>query len=88
MYDLIIVENQRLARINLQYIIFQSCKFIRSKNVFRKINRGIFQHRSKNIMLLSINVDGGFILIGQEASGSIDLAVGEENTAHVFVLEF
>jgi len=58
------VENQRLARINLQYIIFQSCKFIGSKNAFRKIDRGIFQHQSKKIMLLSINVDGGFILIG------------------------
>ena len=84
------MENQRLTRINLQYIIFQSCKFIGNKNVFHKIDRGIFQHRSqkKKIMLLSINVDGGFILIGQETSGSMDLAVGEEKTAHAFVLRF
>ena len=34
------------------------------------------------------NVDGGFIFIGQEVSGSIDLAVGEENTARTFVLGF
>ncbi|MFH1013512.1 MAG: hypothetical protein V1769_03265 [Thermoplasmatota archaeon] len=36
----------------------------------------------------NINIDGGFVLIGQETSGSIDLAVGEEKTAHAFVLGF
>ena len=57
--------------------------------MFHKIDRGIFQHRlQKKIMLLSINIDGGFILIGQETSGSMDLAVGEEKTAHAFVLRF
>jgi len=50
---------------------------------FFSINR-----KKKKIMLLNINVDGGFILIGQEVSGSIDLAVGEENTARTFVLGF
>ena len=56
--------------------------------MFRKIDRGIFQHRSQKIMILSINVDGGFILIGQETSGSMDLAVGKEKTAHAFILGF
>lgn len=36
----------------------------------------------------NIKLDGGFILIGQETSESIDLAIGEEKTAHAFVLGF
>jgi hypothetical protein len=36
----------------------------------------------------SISLDGGFILAGQDTSGSVDLAVGEEKTVHAFVLGF
>jgi hypothetical protein len=36
----------------------------------------------------TIKVDGGIIMMGQDTSGSIDLAVGEEKTAHAFVLGF
>ena len=34
----------------------------------------------------SISIEGGLILLGQETSGSMDLAVGEEKTAHAFIL--
>jgi len=34
----------------------------------------------------TITVEGGLLLLGQETSGSMDLAPGEEKTAHVFVL--
>ena len=47
----------------------------------RKIDRVIFQHQSQKIILLNIKVDSGFILIGQETSGLMNLAVGEEKTA-------
>jgi hypothetical protein len=34
----------------------------------------------------TITVEGGLLLLGQETSGLMDLAMGEEKTAHVFVL--